>query len=148
MTTRITAHTFTLMAAAAMVIPNTSALAQSATTTRANEPPRSVTSQRMMSLARDGKALQAASIGRGYLSMHPGTPATGEHCMILAAYAYADLLLGRQEESTKALDVFDRGCKHKSVRDEYRLEAKRIHRVLNGEAMNAVYPALPAAKAK
>ena len=106
----------------------------------ANKPPESVTGKRILDLARDGQAQRAASIGRGYLVMHPGSPRTGEHCAILVGYAYADLLLARKDEARAALSVYDRGCKQRTFRDEFRLEAKRIHRVLAGEPMTTVYP--------
>lgn len=111
-------------------------------------PPESATAQRMLELARGGQPQRAASIGYGYLTTHPGTPRTGAHCAILVAYAYADLLLDRTDEARSAIAVYDRGCKQRTFRDEYRLEARRIHRVLAGESMTTVYPSSVPAKPK
>ncbi|MEQ1691704.1 MAG: hypothetical protein ABMA00_10480 [Gemmatimonas sp.] len=111
-------------------------------------PPESATAQRMLDLARGGQPQRAASIGYGYLTTHPGTPRTGAHCAILVAYAYADLLLDRTDEARSAIAVYDRGCKQRTFRDEFRLEARRIHRVLAGESMTKVYPSSVPAKPK
>ncbi|MBL0171558.1 MAG: hypothetical protein IPP90_12655 [Gemmatimonadaceae bacterium] len=111
-------------------------------------PPESTTGQRMLELARGGEPQRAASIGHGYLAMHPGPPRTGAHCAILVAYAYADVLLNRTDEARAAIGVYDRGCKQRTFRDEFRLEAKRVHRVLAGEALTTVYPTAVPAKPK
>ncbi len=121
--------------------PNPKAAAASAKPAApANQPPESATSARMMAFMHEGKAPHARSLGAGYLNLHPGTPRTIEHCHILIAFAYADLMLDHRDEAKQALGVFDKGCKHTAVRDDYRAEATRVRRVLNGEALSTVYP--------
>lgn len=105
-----------------------------------NQPPAGAISARMMTLIHEGKTRVARSQGASYLSLHPGTPRTIEHCHILVAFAYADLLLEKRDEATQALAAFDKGCKHTAVRDDYRAEVVRVKRVLGGEALTTVYP--------
>lgn len=105
-----------------------------------NQPPESATAARMMSAVREGNPRSARSLGASYLNLHPGTPRTGEHCHILAAFAYADVVLDKRDEAKQALGVFDKGCRHTAVRDDYRAEVARVKRVLNGEALSVVYP--------
>lgn len=104
-----------------------------------NQPPEGVTSARMMSAIRNGNVRSARSQGVSYLKLHPGTPRTGAHCHILVAFAYADVLLERNDEAKQALGVFDKGCNHTAVRNDYMAEVARVRRVLRGEPLNAVY---------
>jgi hypothetical protein len=105
-----------------------------------NQPPAGATSTRMMALIQAGNPRAARSQGASYLSLHPGTPHTMEHCHILVAFAYSDVLLDRRDEASQALGVFDKGCTHTAVRDDYRAEVARVKRVLKGEALSVVYP--------
>ncbi len=104
-----------------------------------NQPPEGVTSARMMEAIRNGNVRSARSLGVSYLKLHPGTPRTGAHCHILVAFAYADVLLDRHDEAKQALGVFDKGCKHTAVRNDYMAEVARVRRVLRGEPLSAVY---------
>ncbi len=56
------------------------------------------------------------------------------------AFAYADVLLDKREEAKQAISVFDKGCNHTAVRDDYRAEVVRVKRVIGGEPLSAVYP--------
>ncbi|MEP6779630.1 MAG: M56 family metallopeptidase [Gemmatimonadaceae bacterium] len=93
----------------------------------------------IMYLNRAGRWVDAERVGLGLLSKRPASTGSGESCAVLIGVTYAEVLLQKRKEAAVSMSSFDASCSKAVYHDFFPGEARRVRRIVNGEAPNAVY---------